>query len=148
MIDFGLDEPNGRVMFILTGTMERDKVVKDPYAGMLIMAWRCLYAAITKGRIEKKEVDFGEAMSRWLLMLNTRATAFGEKWRIMHDKTARQNRTIVLPRRARDKVLVKIGDGGEYEVHGYLMSEAKRLQKAVKERKRRARQAQLGQQQG
>ena len=55
--------------FLVTGQLTEDEVASEEVIGIFSIAWRCLYAAITKSRMENLELDLETAVNRayWLL---------------------------------------------------------------------------------
>ena len=47
----------------------------------MFLAWRCLYAEITRARIEKETPDMGAALVRTGAMCITRLMTYGAHWR-------------------------------------------------------------------
>ena len=66
--------------FISFGLLRDDKFTCPEGAGMLAIAWRCLYAEIVGARVEQRNTNMDNALKRAASMLHSRVLAYGEKW--------------------------------------------------------------------
>ena len=67
---------NNNAIFLVLGVLGPDKVVDKEGAGMLAIAWRCLYAEIVSARVDRKQVDLARALKRATAMLISRIKAY------------------------------------------------------------------------
>ena len=58
-----------------------DSVIDTHLAGVMFLAWRCLYAEFTRARIDKENPDMGAALERTGAMCITRLMTYGAYWR-------------------------------------------------------------------
>ena len=94
----------------------QDKVCDRETAGILALAWRCLYAEITRSRIENTDFNLQKALSRVLNMLKSRILAYGTKWRRWYMRTSRTTRAKKVPRKHQKYKLIKVNDNAEFEI--------------------------------
>ena len=52
--------------FIILGIRANDQPVSPEGAGILAIAWRCLYAEVTASRVEERRLDLNKALRRTL----------------------------------------------------------------------------------
>ena len=67
-------------------------------------------------------------------MTYSRVVAYGEKWRVWCNKNRNTKQKHVIPERHQNKTLLKQDLHGNYEVHGHLVAEIKRLGMTTPER--------------
>ena len=73
----GMPQPQHESAFLVLGRIDADTVIDKYLAGVIFLAWRCLYAEITRARIEKGTPDLQVALRRTGSMIITRLTAYG-----------------------------------------------------------------------
>ena len=66
-------------IFIILGITETNGIVCKEGAAILAIAWRCLYAEITRARVEDTALDLNKALRRTRALLISRVKAYGEK---------------------------------------------------------------------
>ena len=66
--------------FWIFGKKDGDRYADTEAAGVLFLAWRCLYAETVHARKEDKELNFKHAYARLILMIISRLKAQGQKW--------------------------------------------------------------------
>ena len=64
MVKLGMTAPNDKTSFIALGRLSDTEVVPNTLAGILVLAWRCLYAAITTSRIDNLPLKLEAAYKR------------------------------------------------------------------------------------
>ena len=120
MSDLGLNPPSEQdelELFLLFGMKGEDKVYDRETAGMIALAWRCLYAEIVKSRIEDKELELTKhALTRFAKMLKSRVTAYGVRWRRWYMRTSRTTRFKLVPKRHQKYKLIAVNKNAEYKV--------------------------------
>ena len=87
MVSMGMEVPAGglgREAFWLLGCMGSGKVVGQAQAGIIFIAWRCLYAEIVHSRVEGTPARMTRAHNRVWQMTITRLRAEGERWKKWH----------------------------------------------------------------
>ena len=60
----GMKEPQHSPAFITLGRIDKDTVVDKYMAEVMFLAWRCLYAELTRARIDKGSPDLQAALRR------------------------------------------------------------------------------------
>ena len=68
----GLKPPEDDTAFLVLGRINADSVIDTHLTGVMLLAWRCLYAEITRVRIYKENPDIGAALVRTGAMCITR----------------------------------------------------------------------------
>ena len=102
--------------FIILGIRANDQPVSPEGAGMLAIAWRCLYAEVTASRVEERGLDLNKALRRTLAMVISRVKAYGEKWNLWYRKTRLTSRHRKVAVRYQNYKLIKLTDEADYEV--------------------------------
>ena len=64
--------------FLLLGYIDDDEDMIEEQAGILFLAWRCLYAEIIGARIDDRSAKWKRAARRAVALLISRLTAEGE----------------------------------------------------------------------
>ena len=77
----GLTPPEDRVALLVLGRINANTVVDTQLSGIMFLAWRCLYAEITRARIEKENPDMERALTRTGETCVTRLISYGAYWR-------------------------------------------------------------------
>ena len=67
--------------FLILGLVGENKITCKEGLAILALAWRCLYAEITRSRAEDNEALLHKALARTVALLISRIKAYGEKWR-------------------------------------------------------------------
>ena len=63
LVRMGLTPPEDDTTFlVLLGRIHADTVIDTHLPGVIFLAWRCLYAEITRARIENETSDLGAAL--------------------------------------------------------------------------------------
>ena len=112
--------------FLLVGRITEAKVVCKNQAGILFIAWRCLYAELVRGRIENVRPDMNAALKRTLAMNITRLSAYGERWLKWVNKNRNTGNKSYIPERHQDKKVLRQQGRGSYEINQLLLDEYKR----------------------
>ena len=79
---------NTGVKFWLTGLTTTGKLADNETAGIIFLAWRCLYAAVTKARVDDKPLNMEAAYARLILLIISRLKAQGQKWYRWYSRTS------------------------------------------------------------
>ena len=119
--DLGMERPRDRRAFLVTGALAANRVINRNLAGVLSLAWRCLYAARTKSRIDNKPLDLDSAVERTYAMTFTRLTAYGVKWRRWVRKNHHTDQKHVIPEKERDKKLITQDAKGAFTLNRELL---------------------------
>ena len=61
-------EHSRNTSFIAAGKVKGRKFIGEEGAGMMFLAWRCLYAEVVKARLEYKRLDLENAYKRAIQM--------------------------------------------------------------------------------
>jgi len=80
-------EQSRNTSFVIAGKIQGRKYVGEESAGMMFLAWRCLYAEVVKARLEDKRLDLENAYRRTIQMTISRLKAQGVKWYRWYSKT-------------------------------------------------------------
>ena len=119
------------------GRVDDEEVVDDVQAGMMFIAWRCLYAEIVKTREENEKrhqrhqrhqwPNLKKAYKRCLQMIISRVTAYGEKWRKWCKLNRGTSKKSIIPLRCRNRKLIQQDMHGDYKINQELIDEYKSL---------------------
>ena len=123
----GMEKPHDTRSFIISGRLRENKVIPKNYAGVMFLAWRCLYAEIVQGKVNKVTPKMEEAFKRSLVMNHSRLTAYGEKWLKWVNKNKNTGNKHDIPPRHQDKRVLTQELTGEYEIHTELLQAIERV---------------------
>ena len=98
-------------------------------AGVLFLAWRCLYAEVVSARLEGHELRLNKAYARCMHMLVSRLKANGQKWYRWFSKTRGISAAKVkhFPEKYRKRILINTTAYAEYKINEYLLRELDNL---------------------
>ena len=88
---------NGHPAFLLFGRTASNRTTCKEGADFLAIGWRCLYAEITRARIDQTRLQLKKAVKRALGMIISRVTAYGEKWRLWYVKQRYHKNAKFIP---------------------------------------------------
>ena len=113
----------------LTGDPDLKKQVADPeQAGIIMLAWRALYAETTKAHIHDTPFSGERAYIQLCRLARMRLTDFGEKWRLWHIKLRNTSLPCIVSLSMRARcTLIKIEDTGDYTVNDLFIKEIQRV---------------------
>ena len=125
MVSMGMEVPAGglgREAFWLLGCMGSGKVVGQAQAGIIFIAWRCLYAEIVHSRVEGTPARMTRAHNRVWQMTITRLRAEGERWKKWHRINVGSGCKSYYPEQLREKkVMTFLNHKAEYKLHPRIM---------------------------
>jgi hypothetical protein len=98
-----------------------EKAAGQDQAGMLMIAWRCLYAEVVKARLEGGHLNFDNAYRRVIEMTISRLQAYGTKWRRWYMSIRKTSRAQPFPEKHRTRILMKFEADAKYEVSDKLL---------------------------
>ena len=119
MDSMGFEVPRGGLegdAFWLVGRMNSGGAVGPEQAGMIFIAWRCLYAEIVHSRVEGQQMNIGRALNRVWQMTITRLRAEGEKWRKWHKVNVGSGKRSYFPKKYQDRKVIRFNDQAEYTI--------------------------------
>ena len=114
----GFDAPEHKPVFLATRCYTRSQVAPEEVIGIFSIAWRCLYAEITKSRLEN-HVFFPpkDAKRRAVCMIHSRLLAYGELCRRFSTERRYTGRKYMLPKKLSKRTLIKVDRRGNYSIH-------------------------------
>ena len=112
-----------RELFLILGRLDDNKVVDQPQAGMLFLAWRCLYAAVTQAKLDDRRLLLLVAYERFVRMLHGRINAHGRQWQIWVRRNQNTSNKNVIPMKHRHRTVIEQQADGQYEIHKKLREE-------------------------
>ena len=115
-LGFPLPPQNEEEPFLLLGRLSDTKVVDPSQAGLMFIAWRCLYAAVVSSRVDGTPLLLEKAFNRTLQMTISRLKANGEKWLLWAQKNHHTGLKSVIPEDKREKTVITFSMFGEYTV--------------------------------
>ena len=80
LIKLGMPPPTDISAFIMLGRINNTKVITKTLAGLMFIAWRCLYAAIVSNRFDNSPFQLHSILKRTYQIQYARVVAYGEKW--------------------------------------------------------------------
>ena len=105
-------------LFLIFGLISTTDVCSEETAGMIALGWRCLYAEIQRCRgDEGAQLNLRQASVRTLSMIQSRVTAFGERWRRWYLKTHHTSKAQLVAPRHRKFKLLEVNQFAEYTVN-------------------------------
>jgi hypothetical protein len=126
LVRMGLAPPEDDTAFLVLGRINADSVIDTHLAGVMFLAWRCLYAEITRARIDKENPDMGAALERTGAMCITRLMTYGAYWRKWSKQRIRTNKGHLTALSLREQKIFKMNAIGEYEIHEEILRLAKK----------------------
>ena len=126
MTDLGYDVPAAPVerdAFWLLGRLTYKTVVGPAQAGMIFLAWRCLYAAIVHSRVDNVKIDLPRAHNRTMQMTITRLRAYGEKWSLWTRINTHTGNKSVFPEKHRLRTVIKMEEDSSYHIAPRILNE-------------------------
>ena len=94
-----------------------DSVAPEEVIGIFSIAWRCLYAEITKTRLENHKFSLKDAKRRAVCLLHSRLTAYGKLCKDFCSERRYTGRKFLLPKKLSKRTLIKVDRQGAYEIH-------------------------------
>ena len=125
----GLGEPRpvDTAVWVATGAISREKVMRKEVSSLWYIGWRCIYAEICQYRIEGGTFDPKRALKRAVAMIIGRAKAHGKKWGRWYDTGQYIKEPRFLAERYRKKVLMDFDEEANYAISSRLLAEARKL---------------------
>ena len=114
--------------FVILGVLTRTKVVDRDAAGMLFIAWRCLYAEVVAARLESRSLQLEATYKRTVGLIIIRLKAYGKRWYdwVSTKRLTRSSKKII-PKKHRKKPLISSTADGNYVINSKLLAEYERL---------------------
>ena len=112
-----------RDLFLILGRIDDTRVVDQPQAGMLFLAWRCLYAAVTQARLEDRRLLLLVAYERFVRMLHGRINAHGRRWQVWVRRNQNTAQRSIIPIQHRQRTVIEQWADGHYQIHKKLREE-------------------------
>ena len=111
--------------FWITGERSDGKYIDVEGAGILFLAWRCLYAETVRARTNDEQLKLKHAYARVILMSISRLKAQGQKWYRWYSRTRgiSEHKLKPFPRRYRKRRLMTTTATAEYEISDILLRE-------------------------
>lgn len=119
--NLGLDVPGDREAYILLGRQNDQKTMNREAAALIALGWRCLYAEITRARINNEQINLKRALKRTFAMIISRTRAYGEKWLKWFRRTCHSSKSKLIPRKHQKYKMIKISDTAEYTIAQELL---------------------------
>ena len=122
-----------RTEFLILGKIGRGVYVDREEAGILFIAWRCLYAECVRARIEDKRLNLKRAYACTIRLLVSRIKAYGQKWYRWYSRTRglRQSKVKQVPKKHRKKKLIEIEGDAKYKINTTLLQEYEKIKTEV-----------------
>ena len=108
-------------IFVILGVTGPNRTTCNEGAGILAIAWRCLYAETVGSRIDKRPPQWDKTLKRAISMIIGRVTAYGEKWRSWYLKQRYRTKGKIIAEKYRKLKLISSDEHGTYEINKELM---------------------------
>ena len=118
--NLGMPQPQNTSAFIALGVINDKDVIEKNIAGVMFLAWRCIYAAIVTSRIEQKPLETEKAYKRLISMLISRYTAEAEFWKSWVQQAHFSYTPRIIPQQHREKVVYSQDMEGYYEISSVI----------------------------
>ena len=117
--------PNGsaNLPFLILGQIEYTKHVDTEEAGILFLAWRCLYAEIIKARLENTHLHTRKAYARTLQLLISRLKANGTFWYKWYSRTKGTTHPKQFPKKYQNRKLLKTNNTAQFRINPIILKE-------------------------
>ena len=89
-------------LFFMFGYIRHNRYACPDAWGLILLAWRCIYAEITRSHKEGTACAPDKAFTRTLVMARTRLTAYGRKWRRWVISNRRTSRKSIIPEKPKE----------------------------------------------
>ena len=122
LVATGMSEPENVTDFLITGQLSDEQTAGREYLGVLFIAFRCLYAALTESRLDSVPLDLEAAYERLVSMVVSRLNASGEKWLEWVRRGERKRKPHIIPQRHCDKCVMSCEPTGEYKLHDAIVN--------------------------
>ena len=111
--------------FWITGEIDDKKYADTEAAGIIFLAWRCLYAETVRARIKDEQLRLKHAYARLLLMIISRLKAQGQKWYRWYSKTKgiSEHKVKQFPKKYRKRKLMTTTADANYKLNQTLLDE-------------------------
>ena len=111
--------------FWITGERSDGKYIDVEGAGILFLAWRCLYAEAVRARTNSEHLKLKHAYARVVLMSISRLKAQGQKWYRWYSRTRgiSEHKVKEFPKRYRKRRLMTTTATADYEISDVLLQE-------------------------
>ena len=98
-----------------------DRLTCREGAAILAIGWRCLYAAITKARVENTRLRLDHAVKRAVAMIISRVRAYGERWSLWYRRTRHTKNHKFVPLKHRKYKLTQCNPMAEHTISPVLL---------------------------
>ena len=126
MNHLGMSVTNNDKTWLLGIKADGSQVSREE-AAIIFWAWRCLYAEVVRARVGNQQMNPSKAYANLTRMAYTRVKAYGAKWYRWYSRQHRKKDAKVVPRKHRDKKLIKTEASAEYRINPVLHYEFKRV---------------------
>ena len=114
-MDFDL--PEHKPVFLATRCYSCESTAPEEVIGIFSIAWRCLYAELTKTRLENHTFSPKDAKRRAICMIHSRLTAYGKLCKNFSVERRYTGRKYRLPKKLSKRTLIKVDTLGSYTLH-------------------------------
>ena len=115
-----------KTAFWLLGRLSDAEAVPQEQAGLMFIAWRCLYAEIVTAKIDGHKPNLKHAYHRTIQMTITRLKAHGEKWKHWATQNRHTSKKSIIPEQKRERTVICHTAEGKYTINEELFTEHKR----------------------
>ena len=115
-------------MFFIFGYKATHNYACPDAWGIVLLAWRCLYAEVVSADEEGRQCNPAMALRRTLTMLRTRLVAYGRRWMRWSAGNRLTSRKWMVPTQHRKKKLFECDESGDYSLHPKIDEAIERTQ--------------------
>ena len=103
--------------------IDKNTQISNELAGIMALAWRCLYAEIVDSRKNSKTLSTDKAYKRLISMVHSRTTAEANRWKKWAERSEHQRKELIIPLKHREKTIYSQDPMGSYEIAGVIRRE-------------------------
>ena len=118
----GLEVAYDREAYLLLGRLNDQKAMNREAAALIALGWRCLYAEITRARINNEQINLKRALKRTFAMIISRTKAYGEKWLKWYRRTCHSSKSKLIAKKHQNYKMIKVNDTAEYTIAQELLN--------------------------
>ena len=131
----GMDPPEHTPAFIALGRIDSTNQIVNELAGIMALAWRCIYAEIVESRKTGSPLSTEKAHDRLISMVHSRTVAEASRWKKWVDKSLFQTKKETIPMKHWDKIIYTQEPMGEYQVAGTIQTALDEVKKKKQQRR-------------
>ena len=128
MVRLGMQPARGAA-FWLVGRIGRNEYVDREMAGMIFIAWRCLYAEVVGARMDDARLNLKRTYARFVGLVISRLQAHGVRWYQWHSRIRliQPSKRKIVQKRYQKRKLMTTKPNAEFAINNILLTEYDRI---------------------